>query len=174
MNKDLDSEKKAKEEILAKLEEKEKALLQLKEDVELLHKEKSGLEAKLKLSEAKIKSLENELISERRVKEELEKKLNEIMQRRLEVELEKVIVKPKERAEARILAVNHDYQFVVVNLGRQSGLTLGKVLGIYRGDELIAKVRVEKIYETMAVADILPEDLKGTIREEDRVQELEE
>ena len=107
---------------------------------------KETLETRIVETESKIKMLEDSLNQLQTVKSELERKLDNIMSKRLEVELEKVVIKPKTPGMAKILAVNNSYEFVVINLGQQHGMEVGKIMGVYRQEELIAKVKVEMIH----------------------------
>ncbi|MCM8784337.1 MAG: hypothetical protein NC818_06175 [Candidatus Omnitrophica bacterium] len=168
---ELSKEKDAGLELSEKLREREKEAERLKAELNSLRKEKELMEIKIKDAEEKIKGLEVSLVQLQTIKSELERKLDNIMSKRLEVELEKVVVKkPASLGVGRILAVNNPYEFVVISLGKEQGMEVGMILGIYRGKELIARVRIEKVYENMSVADIVFETAKGIIREEDVVK----
>lgn len=171
LTKDLDTEKSTSQELNAKLKEKEKESESLKTELTSLKKEKDRMETKISEATLKIKTLELSLNQLQAVKADLERKVDNIMNKRLEVELEKVVIKPKPGI-ARILAVNNSYGFVVINLGEQHSMEEGRIMGVYRGAELIAKVKIQKIYETMSVADIIFEASPGIIREEDTVKEI--
>jgi hypothetical protein len=170
--KDLDTEKKIREEVSTKLSEKEKETERLNTELTSFKKEKVSLELKIAEAQDKIKMLESSLNQLETVKANLERKLDTIMSKRLEVELEKVVVRPKTPGIARVLAVNNSYEFVVINLGQQHAMEIGKIMGVYRQGELIAKIKIEKTYEVMSVADIIFEASKGIIREEDLVKEI--
>ncbi|MGE4358097.1 MAG: hypothetical protein AB7E08_06080, partial [Candidatus Omnitrophota bacterium] len=72
----------------------------------------------------------------------------------------------------RVLAVNHPYEFVVINLGEEQRMDAGMILGVYRGKELIGRIKIEKVYANMSVADIIFESAKGIIREDDVVKSI--
>lgn len=73
------------------------------------------------------------------------------------VELEKVIVKAQSALKGKVLTVNKEQKFVVVSIGKQNKLNLGDILSIYRGEEFIGRVQIEKMEEKIAAAAILPE-----------------
>lgn len=172
LGKGLDKEKDVSRELSDKLKEKEKETEKLKLELSSLRKEKETLESKIIEAEGKIKTLADSLNQLQLVKSELERKLDNIMSKRLEVELERVVVKPRTPGMAKILAVNNSYDFVVVNLGQQHGMDTGKIMGVYQGNDLVANIKITKVYEMMSVADIIFEASEGIIREEDSVKEL--
>lgn len=79
-------------------------------------------------------------------------------------------VTPLAAAEGSVLVVNREFNFVVVNLGERDGVKPGHFLEISRGNKSVAKVQVERVYENMAAANILPEATKEPIKEGDQVR----
>ncbi|MFC1631593.1 hypothetical protein ACFL1I_04255 [Candidatus Omnitrophota bacterium] len=72
------------------------------------------------------------------------------------VELKKIVVKPKARQlNGRVLVVNREFEFLVIDLGRKNGLKIGDEFKVFQGVEEIGKVKVEKVYEAMSTAGIL-------------------
>jgi hypothetical protein len=74
--------------------------------------------------------------------------------------------------EGQIVVVNREYDFIVMNLGKNQGLSVGQEFQIIRGSEVLGKVKVEKIYDELSAAAILPESKKSSIREGDLVRPL--
>ncbi|MCK5344894.1 MAG: hypothetical protein KAR20_15895, partial [Candidatus Heimdallarchaeota archaeon] len=72
--------------------------------------------------------------------------------------------------EGQVLVVNDEFAFVVINIGEKDGLKETAVLGVYRGQSLLGKVQVERIYDTMSSAVIILESLNGDIKEGDAVK----
>jgi len=70
----------------------------------------------------------------------------------------------------RILVVNREYDFVVMNVGKASGVQLGDEFDVVRGGQSLGRVKVEKLYEALAAAAILPETNEDSIREGDTVR----
>ena len=60
------------------------------------------------------------------------------------------------KLEGQVLVVNKEFNFVVINLGQKDGLKMDQELEVYNGTSLIGKVQVERIYDTMASAVIMP------------------
>ncbi|MCG2704118.1 MAG: hypothetical protein L6366_07090 [Candidatus Omnitrophica bacterium] len=77
---------------------------------------------------------------------------------------------PPARLEGQVLVVNKEFAFVVINIGEKDGIQESQVLDVYRGQDLLGKVKVERIYDTMSSAVILPEATKQELKEGDIVK----
>ncbi len=86
------------------------------------------------------------------------------------VELKRIVVKPKKELSGKVLVVNGEFHFVVIDLGKQDEVALGDEFLVYRGPEEIGKVRVEKVYEAMSTAVILPGSQEQMISEDSIVK----
>ena len=74
--------------------------------------------------------------------------------------------------QGQIIVVNREYDFIVVNLGSNQGLALGQEFQVVRGDQVLGRVKVEKVYEELSAAAILPNSNKDAIREGDAVKAI--
>lgn len=99
------------------------------------------------------------------------------------IELEKVRVTDSQGSTAtgqpgaaaqdgEVVVVNREYDFIVMNLGRNHGLSVGQEFQVVRGDQVLGRVKVEKVYDELSAATILPESQKESIREGDNVRPL--
>ncbi len=70
---------------------------------------------------------------------------------------------------ANVMVVNKKYNFIVANMGKIDGVSVGSELDIYRDEVFVAKTRIEKLYDKMSAATILPEWKNTRIREGDEV-----
>ncbi|MFT5124013.1 MAG: DNA repair exonuclease SbcCD ATPase subunit [Kiritimatiellia bacterium] len=70
---------------------------------------------------------------------------------------------------ASIIRVNDQWNFVVLDIGQTEGVLLNVEAIVFRGDEMIGKVRVTDVQENMCIADINRKYLKTTIQNGDRV-----
>lgn len=109
------------------------------------------------------------------VKIEAEKtELNDENQR-LEIELARylndpTIVKQMPRGlNGKIVVVNPDWNFVVLDIGTREGLVKNAYMLVHRSDRLIGKVRIMDAREHMAIADIQREWASAPLQEGDRV-----
>ncbi|MFA5145617.1 MAG: hypothetical protein WC723_06430 [Candidatus Omnitrophota bacterium] len=82
------------------------------------------------------------------------------------VELPPIVVRPQpenlEQASVaaltgKVLAINKDTNFVIVNLGEESGVSVGSSFQVYRGDNPIAVVEVIQVRRDIAACDIKKE-----------------
>jgi hypothetical protein len=51
--------------------------------------------------------------------------------------------------EGKVLVVNKDYNFVVINMGANESVALGSIFSVYHNNSYIGDVKVEKVHETM-------------------------
>ncbi|MBI4342899.1 MAG: hypothetical protein HY599_05995 [Candidatus Omnitrophica bacterium] len=72
----------------------------------------------------------------------------------------------------QVVVVNREYDFVVMNLGKNHGLSIGQEFQVVRGTQVLGKVKVEKVYDELSAAAILPDSQKNSIREGDAVKAL--
>ena len=71
--------------------------------------------------------------------------------------------------EGKVLKINRDYNFVVINLGSKDGIREGEIFSTYHNNKYIGNVKVETLHETSAAAGFLSNDIKNNISEGDKV-----
>ncbi len=74
--------------------------------------------------------------------------------------------------DGQVVVINREYDFIVMNLGKNHGLRIGQEFKIVRDNEVIGRVRVEKVYDELSAAALLPNSKKNSIREGDLVTSL--
>lgn len=88
-----------------------------------------------------------------------------------------------EKLEGKILEVNPKWDFVVIDLGKKNKLTIGtkqkrevevelpegKVMYVGRDNNFLAKIKIIRVNENNAIANILPENRTGDIEPGDKV-----
>jgi len=72
-------------------------------------------------------------------------------------------------SEGKVMVVNKDYNFAVVNLGSKNGIILGNIFSVYHNNKYIGDIKVEKVHDAMAAAGFIASDIKDKINENDRV-----
>ena len=60
---------------------------------------------------------------------------------------------------ATVIAVNADWGFVMVNAGRQNGVSADSSLLVKRGNSRIARLRIVNLQDNVVVADVVKESL---------------
>ena len=171
----LSAEEQRSQKLSEALELKAKEVDQIAKRLEAEAKAVELLQGRLAQMEGQVSQLQAELVLSARAREELAQRLPaQAGGGPTELEKIQVVVGPLgglNEASGKIIQVNPDWQFVVVDLGWHT-VNIGDVLGIYRGDQLIAKVKVERVQEQVAAASILPEYRTAEIAVNDRVAVL--
>ncbi len=176
---------------------KEAALAKIDESLEIV-KQQNGLrldlEKKLNKAQDDVLLIQSKLVTIESEKKTLQVKVKEL-EAKAQVELGKIVVSPEtssqsvkpqeEKAqpvvlskpsagitqgqEGKVLVLNKEYNFVVVNLGSKEGVVVGDQFSVYRGDKYIGDVKVEKVQEAMSAAGFLIEGVKNKVKEGDKV-----
>lgn len=175
----------AQETLTRSVEGREREISRLKTDLEQASNAQKDLSAQLAQLQMQRDEVKQRLLNLEQAKGELESKLTELSAGGPTVELDKVRVTsegegtgpaaaaaPGGPANGQIIVVNRDYDFVVMNLGKNQGLSIGQEFQIVRGETVLGKVKVEKIYDELSAAAILPDSDKSSIREGDVVRAL--
>ncbi|MBZ0166717.1 MAG: hypothetical protein K8I00_07905 [Candidatus Omnitrophica bacterium] len=71
--------------------------------------------------------------------------------------------------EGRILSVDVETAFVVINLGRKHGISNGIFMSVYRGNDYLGDIKITRTQEEMAAADLIPPLTGQTLRKNDQV-----
>jgi len=69
----------------------------------------------------------------------------------------------------KVTSVNYEWNYVIIDIGARDLLTPSVEFKVARGTEFICNVKVSRVYEDYAVAEVLPELINGKILEGDRV-----
>ena len=99
-------------------------------------------------------------------KEALAKAVEEVNR---EVDLDKIVVAPSSKPDGRILSVDADTEFVIVNLGEKDGIALGDIMSVYRGSDFLGDIRVTRVQAEMSAADFIPPFSSRKVRKNDQV-----
>ncbi|MCX5707279.1 MAG: hypothetical protein NTW13_06505 [Candidatus Omnitrophica bacterium] len=182
LSNELQQEKSTKEEALGKIE-------QMKVDLEQQKSLRSDLEKKLNDSQEEVKKIQDKLVALESQKIDLEAKAKEAEAKikvpgvelgKIEVNKglkEKKLAEPVKKEEppvlkaleGKILVVNKEYGFAVINLGSKDKVGMGDTFAVYQGNQAIGDIKVEKLHDSMAAAGFTSEDIKDKIREGDKV-----
>lgn len=183
-----------KQELRDKYSEKMKTINALKTKISRAARENKNMNRKLDKALYQNDAIKEQLEQIRMAKDALEERiiaLNRRNKSRGGVELKKIIVEedpgkkvkiarqsppkvvklPEEVSmQGQVLVVNKEFAFVVVNIGEKDGIKGAEILEVYRGNKLLGRVQVERIYDTMSSAVILLEFTKDEIKEGDIVR----
>ncbi len=184
----------AQETLARSVEDREREVGRLAKDLEHTNSQQKQAADQLAELQAERDALKQQLADLERAKSDLEAKVMELSEHPT-VELDKVVVGGEEpgglpatsaggvawpvsasagssSATGQVVVVNREYDFIVMNMGKNQGLAVGQEFQIVRGSEVLGKVKVEKVYDELSAAAILPESKKDSIREGDAVTAL--
>ena len=71
--------------------------------------------------------------------------------------------------EGRILTVDIETEFVVVNLGKKDGIVEDMFMSVYRGPHYLGDIKVTRVQPEMSAADIIPPFSSQMVRKNDQV-----
>lgn len=171
---ELASAVKAREELSRSIEDREKEIARLAKDLEQASADSKQIADQLQSDRKRLADLE-------KAKADLESKVMELSGQQPLVELDKVLVKGDQAitlptsvpsADGQVVVINREFDFIVMNLGRNHGLAVGQEFQIVRGSEVLGRAKVEKVYDELSAAALLPESKKNAIREGDVVRPL--
>ncbi len=180
-----------KQEALSRaVEDREKEIGRISRDLEQAHSESKQAAAQLTEAQSERETLKLQLADLERAKTDLESKLTDLTNRPT-VELDKVTVNGDEPVSSvspspfvpmattgaggpngQVVVVNREYDFIVMNLGKNHGLSVGQEFQVVRDNQILGRVKVEKVYDELSAAAILPESQKDSIQEGDTVKAL--
>lgn len=140
----------------------------LERSIVQITQEKDGMSRKLDQAEA---VLENKIGEIWEVKDSLDRSFNAVKaksQSANEVELPPIIVSARGAGtdvhadsqarnpgfEGKIMSVNEQNHFVIVDIGEKRGLRTGDALGVYRGSDYVARLEVIQVRPDIAAADL--------------------
>src|SRR3989338_415399 len=84
-------------------------------------------------------------------------------------EIKNITAAPSSPPVGRILSIDKDTDFVIINLGEKDGVTQGEILSVYRAQEYLGDIRATRIQSEMSAADLIPPLSTKVVRKNDEV-----
>lgn len=188
LSSELEQEKTARQEERARLEQIKADLEQQKNLRTDLEKKFNQAQDEIKKAQARLKDLDSE-------KAKLEAKVKEAESQG--VELGNIVVRETAPAyeplaavavsataaplpapvqaenkpsglEGKILVVNKDYNFAVINLGSKDGVAIGDMFSVYHDNKYVGDLKAEKVHDSMVAAGFVTADIKAKLSEGDK------
>jgi predicted RNase H-like nuclease (RuvC/YqgF family) len=78
-------------------------------------------------------------------------------------------VKMTAGTSGKIVYVNSDWNFVVIDIGSNGGAQINAEMIAHRGDQMLGKIRISAVRENVSIAEVLPEFQTAEIKEGDDV-----
>lgn len=184
----------ARDALTKSVEDREQEIKRLAKDLEQAQTQQKQAVSQLSDLQTERDSIKKQLTDLESAKSALESKLAEATGRPT-VELDRVVVggqpggdsasasmapsqaagssaAPASGTNGQVVVINREYDFIVMNMGRNHGLAIGQQFKIVRGSEVLGTVKVEKVYDELSAAAILPDSKKDSIKEGDAVVAL--
>ncbi|MFA5388903.1 MAG: hypothetical protein WC312_04015 [Candidatus Omnitrophota bacterium] len=149
----------------AELDEKKAELAKIKVDLDNEKKEKLSISKKLESLQADYDRAKKEASRLAGEKANLEKKVMDLREKE-SVSLDKIVVNPEEQAasarsskpvmQGKVLVVNKEYSFIVTDIGQDKDVQKGAKFDVMDGSRVLGQVEIDKVYDTMSSAAILP------------------
>ena len=179
----IEEEKKGKEELARAVSDKQTEVSQLKQGLDQARNDSTSLNQQLARAQADLNELQKELQSVKEAKAALEEQTTQSAQQ--SVDLQKVVVNKSDgtalqgamapsgpNLSGQVLVVNREFDFVVVNLGKNNGMQVGQMFEVYRDNDVLGRVKVEKVYDALSACAIQPDAKKDQLREGDKVRSI--
>lgn len=80
-----------------------------------------------------------------------------------------VITATGKKGTVKVVEVNKDYGFIVINAGSEYGIKKDDVLFVFRNKSMLGRVVVEKVGEGVSIAKILYKELAQTVKKGDLI-----
>lgn len=184
----LAQEMRARDAVTTELAQVRREAVDLRGKLQTADDEKQAVTQDLAKSKQSYQALSNELTTLRQAKEALEKRVKEMLAARAK-EAEQILVTGQPTGESaaatapplrsasstkgpegKVLVVNREFSFVVVSLGSKDGVRKGTRMIVVRAEKPVVTVEVEKVYDNMSAANLLPEEKRGEVQEGDGVR----
>lgn len=168
LTEDYEKEKSQNDVIRAELTEKAKGLEEAGEKLKAAKTEKEKLQELFDSEKARYDQLKERVNKLVEVKDVLEEKVRDIINKQ-GIELERIVIKAEGELEGRVLVVNREFNFIVVNIGMDDDIEIGNYITIFRNGKYVGEAQIEKIYDTMSAATIIKEIKPRAIMVDDNV-----
>lgn len=164
---DLEKQKSLRQDLESSLSQVQDEGKKIKEQLKIIQKQKTELEEKIKNLEAGATGVElGRVIVNNEVNAE-EKTITAIP--KIEKDQKKIPSLQVKKLEGKIMVINKEFNFAVINLGSKDKIDLGDEFSVISpSGNPIGDLKVEKVHESMSAAGFSPE-IKDVIKENDRI-----
>ena len=165
----IEEEKKKSKAATLDLTAKKKDVLNIKEELATERKEKLAISKKLKELQTDYDKAKKDISNLKNQKKMLQNRLSDLEEK--SVDLDTIVVNPnvttsnrsttitrstRQALKGSVLVVNKEYSFVVTDLGQKDGAKKDMVFEIQEGARRLGRAQIDKVYDTMSSANILP------------------
>jgi len=131
------------------------------------------LKGKLEEYQSSVQALNDKLTHVRKPEHGKKEQESPVKKKNNALEVEPVVVESRQidtKIEAKILEVNTEYDFAVIDAGALDGIKEGDSMFVYDNNEVLGRVVIEKTEDNYSVARLLYKTLKDTVEKGDKVK----
>ncbi|HNW39233.1 MAG TPA: hypothetical protein PL125_06325 [Candidatus Omnitrophota bacterium] len=176
---DLANQKSQREELENRLSQVQDDSKQIKEQIKIMQQQKAALEEKIKNLEEGAANVElgKVVVSPEDALPSADAELNQFKKTDEKTAVAEPKVAPAVKKaplllangiEGKVMIVNKEFNFVVINLGSKDKVKIGDVFSVSRAGKLLGDIKIEKVHEFMSAAGFAAE-MKDLIKENDKV-----
>lgn len=175
---DLEQQKSLRQDIESRLKTAQDEGRQIKEQIKIIQKQKSELEDKIKNMEGSSSGVElgkvvvtgEPVVIDNTAKGKVKAVNEKINAAALKAEKtdKKTQAVSAGILEGKVMIVNKEFNFAVINLGSKDKVEVGQEFRVSRDGKYIGDLKVEKVHESMSAAGFSAE-LKDLIKENDKI-----
>lgn len=143
---------------------KDAELDEKKSQIATLEEEKSALEIQVDDLNAQIASMQDQIATL-----EEEKAMLEAQLAKCDAEVNAGNTNMKLGTKGKLVYVNPEWNFGVIDIGVADGSQAGGEMMVRRGDELLGRIRISAVKDSISIVEILPEYQEQAIKEGDDV-----
>ncbi|MDD5120655.1 MAG: hypothetical protein PHR84_05035 [Candidatus Omnitrophica bacterium] len=163
---DLQQQKSLRQDLENKLKEAQDEGKKIKEQLKVIEKQKTELEEKIKSLQSDEDSVELGTVVVNN--EPVVTVDNPPLDKNAPVKAVKKSSSKAKLLEGRIMVVNREFNFVVINLGSKDGVAVGDIFLVSHEGKNLGEIKIEKVHDSMSAAGFALE-LKDQIKENDQI-----
>ncbi len=148
------------------LSERTAELARANQQISQLERDKASLQSRIDDFELQVARMEEEQLE---MAETIADQQSLIEEYEAELFADESVIGTPPGLSGQLLVVNPDWNFVVMNVGSEDGLSLNTEMLVHRDDVLVGRVRVSSVRKQYAVADILEDWKQFPLQEGDHV-----
>ena len=165
---DMEQQKLSRQDIENKLTQAQADGRKLKEQFNVIERQKSDLEAKIKNTDSGTSGVELGKVVVNNEAADSSKMENKAAKKNVSVPAVPAAPAQSKGLEGKVTVINKEYNFAVISLGQKDGINVGDQFTVSRDGKVIGDIKVEKVHESMSAAGFAAE-LKDLIKENDLV-----
>jgi len=168
LEKGIVDSKKEKKLLLSKMDEYKAENGSLLSNIDKMQAELLNMNSSIAEKEKAIEALKGEIGKHAAANEELRNRISTFSSNPQGIELAPITVGTEAGAlNARVMEVNKDFDFIVIDAGRNRGVKEGDILFVFRNSNLLGRITIEKTTNDVSIAKALYKSLKDVIEKGD-------